>query len=582
MKLKFKKKYLSLTMLSILLAIAGNSSAANDRSRIGSERFQRPAASVPTTKLVSVNSTGMTSGNAGSTHPVLSSNGRFVAFVSNAADLVSNDTNGLDDIFLRDLKTQTTTLVSINSMGTTSGLGMSLLWTGQELSANGQYLTFVSDASDLVANDMNDTWDVFVRDLKNRTTKLVSPNSAGTASSNNYSLHQGLSSDGRFVAFQSGSSDLTANDDNDSDDIFVRDLKTRKTILASIDSTGATSGNNNFFTPMRRTERRFMAALQSNASGLAANNANEELNLFVSNLRTGTVTLADINNDAAASGNNISFNPVISANGRFVAFHSYANNLVANDANDTLDVFVRDLKNGTTILASINSSGTASGAGMSFLPETPAALSADGRFVAFQSAANDLVENDANNNIDIFVRDLKTGTTTLASGNSAGTASGLYGSLHPVLSADGRFVAFHTVGDDSNPFFIGNVFVHDLKTGVTKLVSVNITGITSGNSDSFNPVLSADGRFIAFSSTATDLAGNDTNGATDVFVRDLKTGKTVLTSVNSTGTASGNDNSFNPVFSADGRFVAFQSIASDLVENDNNNAEDVFMRPVGK
>jgi len=511
----------------LLLAEANSSGAENAAGSVDSEGLRGNLALAPTTRLVSINSTGTASGTGISATPSLSADGRFVAFFStNANDLVDTDgTNNTYNIFVRDLKIGTTTLASVNSAGTATGNGDS--FTFPVLSANGRFVAFGSEASDLVANDTNDTYDVFVRDLKTGTTTLASVNSAGTASGNGASSSPVLSADGRFVAFDSNASDLVANDANPTGGAFVRDLKTGTTTkLLSVNSAG---------TDYRYSE---------------------------------------------------SFNPVLSANGRFVAFGSLNFTVFHDEGDDGApfqeDLFVRNLKTGTTTLASVNSAGTATGNGSSFNP----VLSADGRFVAFYSKAGDLAEDDTNDAYDVFVRDLKTGTTTLASVNSAGMG-GNEGSFYPVLSADGRFVAFisnasNLVANDTNGK--GDVFVRDLKTGTTTLVSINSTEMASGNDNSafFGLSVSADGRFVAFKSNASDLVANDTNGKGDVFVRDLKTGTTKLLSVNSAGTATGNGPSFNPVLSANGRFVAFDSEASDLVANDTNGATDVFVRPIGR
>jgi hypothetical protein len=468
---------------------------------------------------VSVNRARTRSGNDYSGFSVISANGRFVAFESVASDLVenNNDTNGNSDVFVRDLKTGATTLVSVNSAGTGTGNHESLVW---DISVDGRFVAFQSDASDLVANDTNGSMsDVFVRDLKTGTTILVSVNRAGTASGNFSSRQPAMSADGRFVAFASFASDLVANDTNGTENIFVRDLRTGTTALVSVNSTGTDTGDMS------------------------------------------------------------SFNPAISADGRFVAFESDASDLVANDTNGTADAFVRDRKTGTTTLVSVNSAGTGSGNRESFVWD----ISADGRFVAFTSFASDLVTNDTNDTGDVFVRDLKTGTTTLASVNRAGTGSGNEESLDLAISANGRFVTFVSlasdlVANDTNGGF--DVFVHDLKTGTTTLVSVN--GAGAGSGFSFNPVISADGRFVAFTSPVGDLVGNDTNGTFDVFVRDLKTRTTTLVSVNSAGTDGGNGLSGSPAISADGSCVAFTSSASDLVPNDTNGTLDIFARRAGK
>ena len=392
-------------------------------------------------------------------------------------------------------------------------------------------MAFESDASDLVATDTNGEFDVFVRDLKTGTTTLVSVNRAGTNSGNSLSSNPVLSADGRFVAFRSQASDLVATDTNGEFDIFVRDLKTGTTTLVSVNQAGTDSGN-----------------------GISSEGYR------------------------------------FSENGRFVGFVSGASDLVATDTNGTVDVFVRDLKRRTTTLVSVNQAGTDSGNEFSGGVEAPT-LSADGRFVAFRSLASDLVATDTNGATDVFVRDLKTGTTTLVSVNRAGTNSGNGFSESSVLSADGRFVAFRSLASDlvaTDTNGQQDVFVRDLKRRTTTLVSVNQAGTDSGNGGSRGSALSEDGRFVAFKSDASDLVATDTNGATDVFVRDLKRRTTTLVSVNQAGTDSGNGGSGppdifsegTPFLSANGRIVAFESDASDLVTTDTNGQQDVFVRPV--
>jgi len=228
-------------------------------------------------------------------------------------------------------------------------------------------------------------------------------------------------------------------------------------------------------------------------------------------------------------------------------------------------------------LVSVNRRETGSGNGDCFFP----ALSASGLVVAFTSYASDLVAHDTNGTTDVFVHDPWKERTTLVSINRTGTDSGNGDSFFPVLSASGLVVAFMSnasdlVANDTNG--AGDVFVRDLWTGRTTLVSVNRTGTGSGNDFSNFPVLSASGRLVAFESAASDLVANNTNGAGDVFVRDLWTRTTTLVSINRTGTG-GNDFSNFPVFSADGRLVAFTSYASDLVAHDTNGTTDVFVRP---
>ena len=255
-------------------------------------------------------------------------------------------------------------------------------------------------------------------------------------------------------------------------------------------------------------------------------------------------------------GGNPSYSPSISSDGRFVAFRSYASNLVTGDTNGSSDVFVKDLSTGVITLVS---SGTA-GIGNSD-SESPS-ISSDGQFVAFYSSASNLVTGDTNGTPDIFVKDLSTGVITLVSSGAAGI--GNKGSYSPSISSDGRFVAFQSnasnlVTGDTNGK--ADVFVKNLLTGDITLVSSGAAGI--GNGDSQSPAISSDGESVAFFSYASNLVTGDTNGTFDVFVKNLSTG--VITLVSSGAAGIGNSGSYSPSISSDGQSVAFMSDASNLV-----------------
>ncbi|MET0623308.1 MAG: hypothetical protein ABW250_10040, partial [Pyrinomonadaceae bacterium] len=283
---------------------------------------------------------------------------------------------------------------------------------------------------------------------------------------------------------------------------------------------------------------------------------------------TEFVELVSANAAGTGAGNNHSTLPQTSADGRFVVFTSDASDLVADDANGETDVFVRDLQTDTTRLVSVNAAGTGSGNG----PSRLASLTPDGRFVIFQSEADDLVANDANGKADVFVRDLQLDTTTLVSVNSAGTGSADADSQPGFFTPDGRYAVFTSAAGDLVAGVGGNqivnVFRRDLQTGATVCVSVNAAGTNGGNAASTAEGVTPDGRFVLFRSLASDIVANDTNGtASDIFRRDLQTGTTALASVNSSGTGSGSAASDNGVMSDDGQVVAFESVATDLVPN---------------
>ena len=260
---------------------------------------------------------------------------------------------------------------------------------------------------------------------------------------------------------------------------------------------------------------------------------------------------------AGEQGDAASYDPSISPDGRFVAFVSEACNLVPGDTNGGgdfgfgVDIFVRDRATGTTELVSVSSAGE-QGTGDSYDPS----ISADGRFVAFYSDAGNLVAGDTNDEGDIFVRDRANRTTERVSVSNAGRQANSY-SEHLSISGDGRFVAFDSdasnlVARDTNSW--DDIFVRDRKKGTTERVSVSDAGRQwSGSSGS--PSISADGRFVAFGSTATDLVARD-RYQDDVFVRDRRTGTTKRVSISSAG-RQGNGSSGSPSISADGRSVAF-------------------------
>jgi len=271
-------------------------------------------------------------------------------------------------------------------------------------------------------------------------------------------------------------------------------------------------------------------------------------------------------------GNHDSYRPSISADGRYVAFASQATNLVVGDTNGVADIFVRDLRQGTTTRVSVSSDEVAAN-GESMFPAT----SGDGRYVAFMSYATNLVGKDTNSCTDIFVRDLVNGTTTRVSVDHEGM-EGKEGSSSPAISHDGRFVAFlsdaaNLVSDDDNG--LRDAFVHDRSSATTVRVSVG-KDATEADGGSTAVAISADGRYVAFSSYATNLVAGDTNNMPDVFVRDLQSGTTTRVSV-ATGGGQGDSGSEFPSISHDGRFVAFYSSASDLVPGDTNSHMDVFV-----
>jgi Tol biopolymer transport system component len=258
--------------------------------------------------------------------------------------------------------------------------------------------------------------------------------------------------------------------------------------------------------------------------------------------------------------------------GQLVAFGSFSSNLVAGDTNDVDDVFVHDRSTGITDRVSVDSLG-AEGNRSSFM----SSISADGEFVAFNSDATNLVTGDTNHKYDVFVHDRSTGITERISVDSSGNEAN-DNSAWGDFSADDRVVSFasaasNLVSADTNGAY--DVFVHDRQTGVTERVSVDSSGQQAMGS-SAEPSISADGQLVAFESDASNLVPGDTGYYQDVFVHDRSTGLTERVSVARSG-AQGNDHSYFPAMSADGRMVVFCSWATNLVGGDTNATLDVFV-----
>ncbi|UBF25722.1 DUF4347 domain-containing protein [Kovacikia minuta CCNUW1] len=532
-----------------------------------------------TTVLVSPNSSGTDGGNAASLTPVISANGQVVVFSTNAANLTSSsDSNGQSDVVLRHLPTNTSNLLSRRDpslpLSTTAGSSSVNSSRNRSVSADGRYVVFDSSAGNLVPNDNNNAQDVFVRDTQTNTVSLVSLNSSDTGSSNGSSSSPVISANGRYVAFVSNANNLVTGVGGTQ--VYVRDLQTGTTVVASrANGVSGVTGNSNSSNASISDDGRYVA-FTSTANNLSPSDTNFNQDIFVRDLQNNTTVLASPNSGGTNGGSSTSFSPLISGDGQSVVFVSVATDLTAlADTNGTQDIFRRNLQTNTTQLVSRNSAGTGTGNNFSDLP----VISSDGRYVAFYSNASDLTSlSDTNNTYDVFLFDAQAGTNTLLSINSSGTGTGNSGSYTPSISADGRYIAFQSNASNLSPLDTNgtpDIYVRDRVAGTFTLASVNNSN-TLGNNTSYEANISANGRYVAFLSYASNLSPLDTNFNQDVFVRDLQTGASHLISRNQTDSNGGNSNSFTPRIGADGRYVLFQSNSSDLVSNDLNGQQDVF------
>jgi Tol biopolymer transport system component len=403
--------------------------------------------------------------------PSMSGDGRRVAFISAATNLVLGDTNGVDDVFVHDRVDGRTIRASVSSAGAQSNG-----WNAYPaISADGAWLAFASDGNNLVAGDTNGARDVFLIEIATGQLARVSVGSSGeqaNAESATGAASIAVSADGRYVAFNSLADNLVRGDTNQRLDVFVHDRVTGQTTRVSVRSSGEQATDSSGF------------------GGMA-----------------------------------------ISGDGRIVAFCSTANDLAPGDTNVVSDVFVHDRVTSVTTRVSVSSAGI-EGDAYSIAP----ALSYDGRVVAFLSAASTLVPLDTNGRLDVFVHDRLNGVTLRAS-EGPGDVQWAFDSLFPSLSADGRYVAFETRNAQSpSPF---QILVIDLATDQIVLAShaPEPPPFHSGNGDSTAASLSGDGSIVAFRSVATNLIFGDTNGVKDIYLTALFDELPTITSYCTAGTS---------------------------------------------
>ncbi|MEY2808479.1 MAG: hypothetical protein ACK57N_00710 [Planctomycetia bacterium] len=405
------------------------------------------------------------------------------------------------------------------------------------ISADGRFVAFASSAPNIVAGDTNGVQDVYVRDRLLGATERVSVADLSGAQADGRSFHPSITADGRHVAFASLATNLVANpDSNGVHDIYVRDRATGRTRLVSVVAAGH---------PF-----------------------------------TG----------AAGSGN--SYGPSISAEGRHVAFYSEAEDLLppGGDSNGHYDAFVADLATGVVELASVDDAGAQANwhsSSIGFEDPSATAISADGRFVVYITAATNLVAGANSGLATVVWRDRLLGRTDVAARTLAGAPS-LHESTYPSISDDGNVIGFYSsdpalVVEDGDA--LRNFFVLERATGRIERVDTSSTGVPGGSGPptafglTGRMTMSRDGRIVGFNSDAPNLAPGDANGRRDVQVRDRAEHATHLVS-RAPDATSGDGQSTRTAVSADGRWIAFQSGAGNLVANDANGAMDIFVARV--
>ena len=615
----------------VLFSSLANNLATNGNNLFALNLYLRDRVN-HTTTLVSANTNG-TGGNGSSGPGQVSADGRYVVFQSDAADLLPGDTNKSTDIFVRDLQTGSTTLVSVATNG---GWGNTNS-TEPAITPDGRYVAFVSLANNLVPGDSNGIADVFVRDLVNQTTTRVSvgarnPNSstginpsgqpaittdggkvvffsyatgmvpgvpassAGevylydlmasnmvwvssnaltlsglTGSPKFLSYHPSVSQDGQFVSFK-----LSASTGIGTAAIFEYDLSSKSLALVTTNALPL-AYNDDIFGPEMTPDGRFITY----AAGASTGSNTPASSVYLADMQAGTNYLASICQDGTFPTNTMSHSAVVSSNGQFVAFLSNATNLVPNTVSNGYHIYLRDTIAGTTTLVDADTNGV----GSSDEYGTAPALSLDGRWVAFAAPDGALFSQDSNHALDVVMRDTANTTNEPISCRSTAcpclSADGFTPLAQYSITPDGRWVVFSSYADDLVPNDFNqcqDVFVRDLHSGTTALVSVGLDGNPALGGESGNPITSTNGRYIAFVSFATNLVSNCTNPLGSVYVRDMLNGTNLLVSVAADGVTPGNGTSLFPVMSQDGRYMAFLSTATNLLKTFTAAGWNVYWR----
>jgi Tol biopolymer transport system component len=544
------------------------------------------------TSVVSVDTGGVTNANNTSSNPSISADGNWIAFQSYATNLVAGGSNGYSHIFVRDMTMALTVQVSVND----GGAEADDYSFGSRISADGGFVVFSTYGKNLGTSppepaDINGYEDIYIRDLAGGTTRLLSK-STGNEIGNSSSYQPGVADGGRYVVFVSYSDNLVNGDTNFSNDIFFHDRDVDGPAGTAIDTVGNFETSCLTFLPGQSDDHSFLAAVsqdgdrvayESQGRNLATGDQEAEgLDVFGRDRSTKATTLVSAQAlPSAPPPSYSSVRPSISAGGGFIAFESNSDRITPGDGNGVADIFIRDLDFSTTTRVSVDTSGNDANGG-SYAPSinrhsgvTPGL---DGRYVAFESDATDLVVGDTNGVRDIFLRDITGGTTVRVSLDSGGTQANGH-SFAPSVSGDGTLVAFcsyasNLVAGDTNG--VADIFVKNVTTGAISRISTTSSGAqVSGGST--RPVISENGNVVAFLSVAADLVPGDGNGVADVFVKTVSTGAVVRASVGASGEESDAAAS-NPSLSGDGRMVAWDSAATNLTGDESLGFSDVFVR----
>jgi len=480
-----------------------------------------------TTTLADADTNGIGASVGPMTAPGLHGDVRLIAFERLDGDLVPNDRNHAYDVFLRDVQAGATELVSARHPGLPSAAANGPSAGSVSVSGDGRYVAFGSDADNVVLGDTNGFRDIFVRDRFNGAIVQVSVGTNGNA--DGLSIEPSISANGRYVAFTSSADNLVAGDTNKAQDVFVRDLQSGTNFLISVATNGTPPGNFASYSPMISSDGRYVV-FRSGANNLASGTLAGSENLFLRDVVSGRTYALSSSTVYAAS---------MTPDERFVASSEY----YAFDAR----IYVWD----SQLAARISTNST---------PQLPnlIGLSSDGTRIAYLgNAVLGAIDRGANQSWSIV--------SNVVGANSLGLR----------FTADGRFFVFAAT---TSGYTNRQIWLYDFDARTKDLVSRSFDGTTGANGDCDSPDITPDGRFVVFRSLATNLVSStDSNAEPDIFLHDRLTGTMTLLSANRFADSAGDRRSRTPRFSPDGHSLFFQSWASDLVSLDFNQSQDVFV-----
>jgi hypothetical protein len=482
----------------------------------------------------------------------ISDDGRYVVFQSDATNLVPNDTNGYSDVFLYDRKMHSIKCVSENGDK----------WSSEpDISGNGEIVVFETEATNLTPDgDTAPHGGIHIYDVENKKIVHVIRANSSAPYPNNFSRYPHITTDSRYVIFNSYAENLVDEDETDGEsepDLFRFDTITGD--IKRIDVRA--SSYSSIPTQSSISDDGRYVVFSSTIDGMVLEDSNGKEDVFIYDVSTDTLSLILPNSTKS------NYDPVISADGNFI---SYILITPVNENTNNYDAYLYDRVNNTHLLISKNS------AGEHFDKSTwNANVSADGSFVTLNTRSSNITPYDTYNNRDVYLLNRTSSSVQLVSGHtpSSNDSSGDIVSL----SADGRYVAFSSkatnlIADDNNSK--RDIFVKDRRTGFIERVSISSSG-DEGSSDSDNPSISDDGRFVVFESFSAFISA-DTNAKIDIYLHDRLNHITQIISKN--GATESNGHSTRASISATGRYVVFKSEADNLVSGDSNNKTDVFIK----